>query len=105
MLSRVLLDGLVAGVDVESYRRTVEESVLEVEGGGGVVTDDGRNVGFESGEFAPVETDVEGCGQHGFGVEPQSETELVDGTALAVEGEGEGLLVAIETVGHLVEES
>ena len=26
-LSRVLLDGLVAGVDVESYRRTVEESV------------------------------------------------------------------------------
>ena len=39
------------------------------------------------------------------GVEPQSETELMDGAALAVEGEGEGLLVAVEAVGYLVEES
>ena len=29
----------------------------------------------------------------------------MDGAALAVEGEGEGLLVAVEAVGHLVEES
>ena len=104
-LGRVLFDGLVAGVDVEAHRRTVEECVLEVEGGGGAVADDGRDVGFEAGEFAPVEADVEGCGQHGFGVEPQSETELVDGAALAVEGKGEGFLVAVEAVGYLVEES